>query len=342
MRTEFNGYEKHDEGSIIVEDDNGNTGSLKISSVSISPQKPEDGDSVSFTVKVKSTHLTSQNMELELYVDGNLVDGTQGVINANSEETFNLHWLALTGEHSYTVKAYSIVGGEKFMEDEKSGRVKVVKDLIANISMEIECPSRVGLGGSFECLLQVENDNSETIGVQLNNITFRSEVKREEDDINYVRFQRIEGVFYLSAFKEVPPHSSRSVPINLGRVDNDFASHFGLSDNHLLLSSTIQGDVNPNVLHQIAYWDTEYSITLRLDVFDENGSVLFKDKALTTSTTFFYYGSAQAKIDREMRIQRLENFGENTIKVIVVIVTVYYSKGNLGDKLWEFVKGFWG
>ena len=166
--------------------------------------------------------------------------------------------------------------------------------------------------------------------MQLNNITFRGEVKREEADINYVRFQQIKGVFYLDAFKEVPSHSSRSIPINLGWVDNDFASHFGLSDNHLLLSSTVQGDVNPNIVHQVAYWDTEYSITVRLDVFDKNGSALFKDKALTTSTTFFYDGSVQARIDREMRIQRLKDFGENAIKMIVVIVAVYYSRTTWG------------
>lgn len=90
------------------------------------------------------------------------------------------------------------------------------------------------------------------------------------------------------------------------------------------------------------YWDTEYSITLRLDVFGKNGSVLFKDKALTTSTTFFYQGSTQAKLDRDMKIQRLKEFGENAIKIIVAIFVVYRSGGTLGDKLWEFVKGFWG
>lgn len=193
-------------------------------------------------------------------------------------------------------------------------------------------------GGSLECLLQVKNNNSETIEVQLNNITFWSEVKYEEADINYVRFQWVEGTFYLNAFKEVPPHSSRSIPIDLGRVDDEFASHFGLSDNHRLLSSTVQGDVNPNTIYQVAYWDTEYHLTLRLDVFDKNGNVLLKDKALTASTTLFYQGSTQAKIDRDMRIQRLKEFGENAIKIIVLIVTISYSK----DKLWEFVKGFWG
>ena len=86
------------------------------------------------------------------------------------------------------------------------------------------------------------------------------------------------------------------------------------------------------------YWDTEYHLTLRLDVFDKNGNVLLKDKALTASTTLFYHGSAQEKFDRDMRIQRLKDFGENAIKIIAIIVTVAYSK----DKLWELVKGLWG
>ena len=270
------------------------------------------------------------------------MDSKNSTVGGNSERSFTLHWLAQSGEHDYTVKLYRLVNTQELWEDSIDGTVNVAEDLSTKINIEVKCPPRVGLGDSFECLLQVENDNSETIEVQLNNITFQGEVKHEEADINYVRFQRVEGIFYLSTFKEVPPHSSRSIPINLGRVDNEFASYFGLSDNHLLLSSTIQGDVNPNILHQVAYWDTEYSITLRLDVFDKNGSVLFKDKALTASTTFFYQGSTQAKIDRDMRIQRLKEFGENAIKIIVAIFVVYKSGGTLGDKLWEFVKSFWG
>ncbi|GAB6101724.1 hypothetical protein JCM16138_09470 [Thermococcus atlanticus] len=80
---------------------------------------------MSFTVKVKSTYSTGQNAGLELYIDGNAVDTVKGVINANSEETLNLHWIARQGEHSYTIKAYSLVGGEKFTEDEKNGDIVV-------------------------------------------------------------------------------------------------------------------------------------------------------------------------------------------------------------------------
>ena len=66
------------------------------------------------------------------------------------------------------MKVYTLVGGQKFIEEEKSGSMSVAKDLSTKISMEIECPSRVGLGDPFECLLQVENNNSETIGLWRN------------------------------------------------------------------------------------------------------------------------------------------------------------------------------
>ncbi|GAB6101717.1 hypothetical protein JCM16138_09400 [Thermococcus atlanticus] len=78
----------------------------------------QGGDIVSFTVKVKSTYPTGQNAELKLYVDGNAVDTVKGVINANSEKTFNLHWFAHQGEHHYTVKIYSIT------EEKNSQRTK--------------------------------------------------------------------------------------------------------------------------------------------------------------------------------------------------------------------------
>ncbi|GAB6103171.1 hypothetical protein JCM16138_23940 [Thermococcus atlanticus] len=57
-------------------------------------------------IMAKNAHSTGQNAELELYIDGNLVDSTQGVINANSGKTFNLHWIARQGEHPQ----YSVIG----------------------------------------------------------------------------------------------------------------------------------------------------------------------------------------------------------------------------------------
>ncbi|WP_167769523.1 hypothetical protein, partial [Thermococcus sp. GR7] len=139
------------------------------------------------------------------------------------------------------VKLYRVVNGKKLFEDSIERTVNVAGDPSTKITIEVKCPPRAGLGGSFECLLEVENNNSETIGVQLNNITFRGEVNYVGEDTNQTRSEQLKGIFYLSGFKEVPPHSSRSIPIDLGKVDDEFASHFGLSNNHRLLSAIFQG-----------------------------------------------------------------------------------------------------
>ncbi|MDK2913237.1 MAG: hypothetical protein PWQ79_152 [Thermococcaceae archaeon] len=262
----------------------------------------------------------------------------RGSVPASSTKSFTLQWTAVQGEHSYGVRLYEVVGGQELEVDGWSGGVSVAANPSSGMKMRLECPSRVGLGEGFACIVHVVNNNPTAVKVQLNNITLCGEVTYEEADINYKRFENLEGIFYLSTFKEVPPHSSREIPINLGKVDDGFASHFGLSDNHDLLSSTVRGNINTYTIYQIAYWDTEYSIILRFDVFDENDGVIFNNKALKASTTLFYTGSAQEKYDHDMRVQRLKNFGKNVIKIIVTIILISKS----GDKLWEFVKSFWG
>jgi len=123
----FGNFQKTASGSIDVDDysDNHDSGKLDIVAVSPSPSLPKDGEVVNFTVKVKNLYSTGQNMRLELLVDGSVVDSAQGVINANSEKTFSLHWLAEAGQHSYTVKAYTLIGGQKFIRDEERGSVIV-------------------------------------------------------------------------------------------------------------------------------------------------------------------------------------------------------------------------
>ncbi|GEM_PF-984444 len=160
----FNGYEKHDDGDIIVEsDDGGSSGSLSIESVSVSPQEPRDGSAVNFTVKVKSTYPTGQNMRLELFVDGSVVDSTQGVINANSEGTFVLRWLAQAGEHSYTVKAYTLIGGQEFIEDEESGSVSVASPS-QQFAVKLEAsPTELEGGGTVYFTVKVWNFENSAI-----------------------------------------------------------------------------------------------------------------------------------------------------------------------------------
>ena len=52
----------------------------------------------------------------------------------------------MSREHSYVLKLYNLIGGQKFEEDEERGSVSVAKDLSSKINMEVKCPSRVGLG----------------------------------------------------------------------------------------------------------------------------------------------------------------------------------------------------
>ena len=54
------------------------------------------------------------------------------VVGGNSKRTFTLHWIAETGEHSYTVKLYSLLGGQKSEEDERgiSGALSEVMGIV--------------------------------------------------------------------------------------------------------------------------------------------------------------------------------------------------------------------
>ena len=154
----FGYYSKDDSGYIIVESDGGgSSGSLSIESVDYSPKLPRDGDLVNFTVKVKSTYSTSQDVKLELFVDGNLVGSVQGVINANSGKTFNLHWFAQEGDHSYTVKVYTLLGGQKFIEDERGGSLNVGTNGDFSGVLSVNVTGDVSTGARMRFVLNVKN-----------------------------------------------------------------------------------------------------------------------------------------------------------------------------------------
>ncbi|GAB6101725.1 hypothetical protein JCM16138_09480 [Thermococcus atlanticus] len=267
----FNGYEKQDAGSIIVEDDNGNTGSLKISGVNISPQKPEDGDNVSFTVKVKSTYSTSQNAELELYVDGNLVDSTQGVINANSEETLNLHWIARQGEHSYTIKAYSLVGGEKFTEDEKNGEVTVSSDF-NGLSAWLEVyPNSIEAGSDVVVSITIENkkDYAQTWPVELVDTTgniWWPEPNDSAKTFNYTLSS--DGYLKIYAYKKAhilvtigPLHQNTTLYLKLGGLTMTSASVEVRSTPYLIMTDISCEDL---FLHTTATLDYAGTVGCRI------------------------------------------------------------------------------
>ncbi|WP_461862993.1 hypothetical protein [Thermococcus sp.] len=122
---DFGVSSKEDNGYITVTS-SGSSGSLWIEGVTYDPLTPRDGGLVNFTVKVKSSYSSSQSVGLELYIDGSKVDSVSGSVGAGSTKSFTLHWLAQTGEHSYLIKLYNLIGGQKFEEDENSGGINVV------------------------------------------------------------------------------------------------------------------------------------------------------------------------------------------------------------------------
>ncbi|WP_461862997.1 hypothetical protein [Thermococcus sp.] len=90
-----------------------------------------------------------------------------GSVEEGHVKSFTLHWLALEGEHSYLIKLYNLIGGQKFEEDEESGSVSVA-DSGGRVMVSIEnftcTPREVGLyewGGDRDvvsCTVEVQSE----------------------------------------------------------------------------------------------------------------------------------------------------------------------------------------
>ncbi|NJE61895.1 hypothetical protein [Thermococcus sp. 21S7] len=124
-------YKNRDSGRIVVHrtpqpPPTPSKGSIKIVGIVPKPDPPKDGEAVEFSVMVKNSYSTGQNIELKLFVDGNLVDTSDGVIEGNSKKPFTLTWTARGSEHSYTVKVYRLVDGRESIEDSWNGDLNVV------------------------------------------------------------------------------------------------------------------------------------------------------------------------------------------------------------------------
>ncbi len=90
-----------------------------------------------------------------------------GSVAGNSEGSFTLHWLAQEGEHSYQVKLYNFISGQKFEEDSRGGGISVTAD--SNVEgveiVSVECPSEVSIPGELWCSIVVNNSLSNEIDV---------------------------------------------------------------------------------------------------------------------------------------------------------------------------------
>ena len=75
----------------------------------------------------------------------------------NSEKTFSLHWLTVKGEHYYIVKAYTLLGGQKFIEDTKGGSFNIgTNDGFSGI-LSVNVTSDVSTGTRVRFALNVKN-----------------------------------------------------------------------------------------------------------------------------------------------------------------------------------------
>ncbi|WP_156927403.1 hypothetical protein [Thermococcus nautili] len=141
-------------------------GSLRIVSVSPEPAHPKAGDTVKFNVKIDSSYSSTQRALVKLYIDDELKDSKELNVGT-SGASVTLHWLAVAGEHSYTVKVYRLVNGQELWEDSRSGKINIISG--SNTShveiISIECPEKVSIPGELWCSVIVNNPLSANIDV---------------------------------------------------------------------------------------------------------------------------------------------------------------------------------
>ncbi|WP_297416852.1 hypothetical protein, partial [Thermococcus sp.] len=149
-----------DSGEVIVSSSGGGndqpSGGLEIESVQLNPNSNiKAGDTVSFNVLVNNSYSSSKQVELELFIDGKEVGSVGGSVR--TEGSFTLHWVAEAGEHSYVLKLYNLIGGQKSEEDERDGKVMVASPN-QQFAVSLEAfPEELEGGGTVWFTVHVEN-----------------------------------------------------------------------------------------------------------------------------------------------------------------------------------------
>ena len=158
------------------------SGDLEIESVQIDPNSNiKAGDTVSFNVVVNNSYSSSKQVELELFIDGKEVDSASGSVGADSEGSFMLHWIAQVGEHSYTVKLYSLLGGQKSEEDERGGKVMVASSN-QQFAVELEAfPTELEGGGTVYFTIKGWNYAHDALNVQFHVVNESGKVVYPKD-----------------------------------------------------------------------------------------------------------------------------------------------------------------
>ncbi len=90
-----------------------------------------------------------------------------GSVEEGHVKSFTLHWPALEGEHTYLIKLYNLIGGQKFEEDSRDNGINVTADSNAGgvEIVSVECPSEVSISGELWCSIVVNNSLSNEIDV---------------------------------------------------------------------------------------------------------------------------------------------------------------------------------
>ena len=109
-----------------------------------------------FNGRIGSSYPSIQRALVKLYVDGELKDSKE-VNVSTSGASMTFRWLAQAGEHSYVLKLYNLIGGQKFEEDKESGSVSVAyPDQQFAVSLEA-LPTELEGGGTVWFTVHVKN-----------------------------------------------------------------------------------------------------------------------------------------------------------------------------------------
>ncbi|BAA30406.1 hypothetical protein [Pyrococcus horikoshii] len=132
------------------------SGSLGITTVTITPNLPRVGEIVTFKVGVRNSYSSGRSVSVKLFIDGVEVDSTSAYIPSDSTKTLTLQWSAESGEHSYEIKLYN----QGVKVEEKKGELNV-SWVEYGLSAWLEVvPNPVEAGNNVSVIITVKNSEN--------------------------------------------------------------------------------------------------------------------------------------------------------------------------------------
>ncbi|AFN04658.1 MULTISPECIES: hypothetical protein [Pyrococcus] len=141
------------------------SGSLGITTVTITPNLPRAGEIVTFKVEVKNSYSSGRNVSVKLFIDDVEVDSTSAYIPPDSTKTLTLQWSAEGGEHSYEIKLYN----QGVKVEEKKGELNV-SSVEYGLSGWLEVvPNPIEAGNNVSVIITVKNSENykQTLPIEL-------------------------------------------------------------------------------------------------------------------------------------------------------------------------------